>query len=203
MCSTVTTSDMTSKVYTQKEVVLLETSITEFHEKFYIPSIKKWNFICRMCISSEPTTVANNVMRHLNDRAVYMIFYAIVIMQSGQYPVFIIKSNKNIIMVIGMYPFMSSPQNALVRHTIPFHFWHHIMCHGRQFFTAFCMITAHSIPQTQMKTVNTLLKCCKTEQCCLFTLLIYATSNKPKLKLIQHAIQSYNLIQHKTINQKY
>ena len=39
LCSTVTRSDRTIKVYTQKERVLLETSITEFYEKNYIPNI--------------------------------------------------------------------------------------------------------------------------------------------------------------------
>ena len=34
----------TAKVYTQKELVLIETSITEFHEKFYILEIQKLVF---------------------------------------------------------------------------------------------------------------------------------------------------------------
>ena len=42
--STVASSDSTAKVYTLKELVLLLASITEFHEKNYIPAIKRLVF---------------------------------------------------------------------------------------------------------------------------------------------------------------
>ena len=45
MCSTVNSSERTSKVYIQKEVVLLGTSITESHEMFYILAIQKLAFL--------------------------------------------------------------------------------------------------------------------------------------------------------------
>ena len=35
---------MIEKLYTQKELVLLDISTTEFHEKFYIPEIQKLTF---------------------------------------------------------------------------------------------------------------------------------------------------------------
>ena len=44
MCFTVPISDMTDKLYTQKELVPLKTPITEFHEKLYIPYIQKLSF---------------------------------------------------------------------------------------------------------------------------------------------------------------
>ena len=47
--------------------------------------------------------MANNYVMHLNSGEIYMIFCAIVIIQSGWYPVFIIKSNQNNIMSVGMY----------------------------------------------------------------------------------------------------
>ena len=44
MCSTFPRSDTTTKVYTRKELVLLETPITEFNEQLYIIAIKKLEF---------------------------------------------------------------------------------------------------------------------------------------------------------------
>ena len=41
MCSTDISSVTPVKVYTQKEQVLLETSISEFHEKYYTPAFQK------------------------------------------------------------------------------------------------------------------------------------------------------------------
>ena len=41
MCSTVPRTGPTAKLYTRKDIVLLETYITEFHDKLYIISIKK------------------------------------------------------------------------------------------------------------------------------------------------------------------
>ena len=56
-----------------------------------------------MLVSSEPTTVENNSVIHLNSGAVYMVFYSVVIMQIEKYPVLLIKSNQNIIVEIGIY----------------------------------------------------------------------------------------------------
>ena len=56
-----------------------------------------------MFVSSEPTTVENNSVIHLNSGLVYMVFYSVVIMQSEKYPVLLIKSNQNIIVEIGIY----------------------------------------------------------------------------------------------------
>ena len=64
---------------------------------------KNWNEICHMCVSSEPTTVAKNNVRHLKAEEIYIIFYAIVIMQSEKYPVLLIRSNHNIILEISLY----------------------------------------------------------------------------------------------------
>ena len=44
MCSIVPSTDMAEKVYTGKELVLLETPIKKIHEKFYIPAIQKLTF---------------------------------------------------------------------------------------------------------------------------------------------------------------
>ena len=73
----------TSKLYIQKELVFLETPITEIHEKTTFQRDKNWHFIFHMCVSSKTTTVQNNDTRHLNSGAIYMIFYGVVVMQSG------------------------------------------------------------------------------------------------------------------------
>ena len=56
-----------------------------------------------MCISLEPTTVLKNAARNLKSGEIYMMFYAIVIMHSGEYETFLIKSNHNIMEKIGLY----------------------------------------------------------------------------------------------------
>ena len=48
MCSTVPMADTAKKLYTRKELVSLETYITEFNEKFYITSIRNWHLIFHM-----------------------------------------------------------------------------------------------------------------------------------------------------------
>ena len=44
MCSTDLSSATPGRVYTLKELVLLETLISEFHEKYYITEIQKLTF---------------------------------------------------------------------------------------------------------------------------------------------------------------
>ena len=44
MFSTVPRSDITEKVYTRNDLVLLDTSIIQFQKKFYIPAIQKLSF---------------------------------------------------------------------------------------------------------------------------------------------------------------
>ena len=44
MCSTYISSVTPVKLYTRKEFILLETLISEFHSKYYIPAIQKLAF---------------------------------------------------------------------------------------------------------------------------------------------------------------
>ena len=44
MCSTDLSSISLIKLYTWKELVLIETLISEFHEKYYTPEIQKPEF---------------------------------------------------------------------------------------------------------------------------------------------------------------
>ena len=124
---------------------------------------KNWNFICHVCVSQELTTVEKNVLVYLNSGEIYMMFYAIVIIQIGYYPVSIIKYNHNIMVQIVMYLFKVLPYITSVCHAIPVNCWHQIMWHVMLSFF-FCLIIANSMPQPRPHTVNTLLNCCKTEQ---------------------------------------
>ena len=80
MCSTDISSVKTIKVYTQKELVLLEPSISEFYENNALQKFKNWHFIFHMCVLLEHNTVAKNGMSHLDIIANNIIFYARVIM---------------------------------------------------------------------------------------------------------------------------
>ena len=93
---------------------------------------------------------------------VYMMFYAVVIMQSGQYPVLLIKPNHNIMEVIGLYLMKELPKETSVRHTTPVHCWRHIMCHVSRSFIIFCLMTAKSMPQPQLNSVKESLNSYKT-----------------------------------------
>ena len=134
---------------------------------------KNQNLICHMCVSLEPTTAANNSVRPLNSGTILMIFNVVVIMQSWKYPVFMIKSNQKIMASIGMYILKALPQNTSVHHTIPVYCRNQIMCHVRQCFVIFCLMKANRMPKPHLKELNDLLNCCKTEQYCLLTLLLY------------------------------
>ena len=66
MCSTVPRTGTIEKLYTQKDLVLLETYTTEFHYKLYITSIQKLaiNFLyvrilCIQCCGKECRGVFN------------------------------------------------------------------------------------------------------------------------------------------------
>ena len=47
--------------------------------------------------------MAKNTVSHLNTGETYMMFYAVLIVQSGYYPVFLIKPNQNIVAAVGLY----------------------------------------------------------------------------------------------------
>ena len=80
LCYTDLSSAIPGKVYTQKELVLLETLISELHNKYYNPAIKNWDSICHMCVLLECITVSNNAESHLTVGENNMMFYAGVIM---------------------------------------------------------------------------------------------------------------------------
>ena len=44
MCKQESSSDKSTKIYTRKELVMMETTIYDFHTSFYIPSLRKLAF---------------------------------------------------------------------------------------------------------------------------------------------------------------
>ena len=44
MCKQESTPDKSTKIYTRKELFMMETSISDFHTSFYIPAIQKLAF---------------------------------------------------------------------------------------------------------------------------------------------------------------
>ena len=44
MCKQESSPDKSTKIYTRKELVMMETTITDFPTKFYISAIQKWVF---------------------------------------------------------------------------------------------------------------------------------------------------------------
>ena len=44
MCKQQSSSDKSKKIYTRKELVFMETTIYDFHTRFYIPAIQKLAF---------------------------------------------------------------------------------------------------------------------------------------------------------------
>ena len=44
MCKQESLPDKSTKIYTRKELVIMETTIYDFHTSFYIPAIQKLDF---------------------------------------------------------------------------------------------------------------------------------------------------------------
>ena len=44
MCKQESSPDKSTKIYTRKEFIMMETSIYDFHTSFYIPAIQKLSF---------------------------------------------------------------------------------------------------------------------------------------------------------------
>ena len=44
MCKQESSSDISTEIYTRKELVMMETEISDFNTRFYIPAIKKLAF---------------------------------------------------------------------------------------------------------------------------------------------------------------
>ena len=69
----------TAKVYTKKELTLLETSIKEFYEKVNIPEIQKMAFILPNVHILGTHHYGEKSVIHLNVVEICMMFYADVL----------------------------------------------------------------------------------------------------------------------------
>ena len=80
MCSTDLSSITPIKLYTQKELVLLETLISQFHKNDILQKFKNWHSISHMCSFLEHITVAKKATINLYVRSNNMMFYSVVLM---------------------------------------------------------------------------------------------------------------------------
>ena len=75
--------DKSIKIYTRKELVMIETTISDFiHVSTYQPSIN-WPFIYHMCAYLVQITVVNCDAQPSNDVNYFKMYYVAVIMQKG------------------------------------------------------------------------------------------------------------------------
>ena len=164
-----TSYDSTAKVYILKVLVLLETSITEFHEIFCILEIQKMAFHLphvRILGTHHCGKERREAFKHHGNSYV-------VLCRFGYEELLVSSIDRQIRSeYYGDNRYVSieviSLENS-VYYTSPVYCWHHIMCQCRHCFTPSYTVTANRIPQSQLNTVNPLLNCCKTEKYCFLT----------------------------------
>ena len=167
MFSMVPITDTNAKLYTWKESLLLQRYITGFHQKFCITAIQYWYFICHMCTSWAPITVAKNIVRNLSDEQNFTKFCVGVIMKNGWYLFLLTKSNHNNMVAIDRCLFKLLRQITLVLSNSQVYFYNKAVC---QLIMCFILLmTANRILPLYTHTINTSLNCCKIEY---FVLLI-------------------------------
>ena len=102
MCKQESSWDKCKNIYTRKELVMMETTISYFHNRFYIPSIQKLAFhlphlrILRTNHCGKCDAQPSNCVDYIN------MFYVVVIMLIGLLQALIIKYNHNT--VVEIYP---------------------------------------------------------------------------------------------------
>ena len=95
MCYTIPSADNTEKNYTLKELVLLETYISEFHEELYVPKIQKLEFNLPY-VTILGTHHCGKELRNEFKLQGYLHYVCVsVIIQNGWYPYFLTTSNMN------------------------------------------------------------------------------------------------------------
>ena len=160
-------SDMTAKVHTQKELVLLETSITELREKFYISAIQKLAFHLphvRILGTHQRGKKGRKAFKHRGnlhydlckrDYAERVVSSFANQIQSEYYC-----GNMSVsIEVISLEHFSDA------HHSSPLLASYHVS--HQALFCYFCLMLENRMPQLRPYRVNTLLNCCKTENNCL------------------------------------
>ena len=95
MCKQEYLPDSSTKIYIRKELVMMETTISDFRNSFYIPAIQKLAFQLphlRILGTNHCGELQRTAFKR---REFFQDFFVAVIMLIGQQQAFIIKSNKN------------------------------------------------------------------------------------------------------------
>ena len=101
---TVLPEKSSAKFYSRKYLVLMDTSVSEFHQKLYIIEIKRLAFRQpHLRILGTQHNVEKNARRPSNSKVRFNMYCVGVIIQSIKQLVFQTKSNQNIMMEIDMY----------------------------------------------------------------------------------------------------
>ena len=130
---------MFQSVYIWKDCQSIHTKITcvtrntnnKFSwKKLHSRDYKNWHFICHMCVSSEPITVAKTPGQFT------LCFMPLWFLRAGSIHCSH-KIQSEYYASICLYLLNVLPYNTSVIHTTPVHFWHHIMCNSSQCFPDF------------------------------------------------------------------
>ena len=75
--------DSSTNIHTRKELVMTETTISDFHTSFYIPAIQSWIFTYHMCAYLVQIIVVKCYAQPSNDVNYLKMFYVAVSMLIG------------------------------------------------------------------------------------------------------------------------
>ena len=102
-CQQDTVSGKLTKIYTRKELVMMETTISNFRTSFIFQKFRSWRFTFHAYKYLVRITVVNLVELYLNAAHNFKICYVAVIMLRGYLLFFPTKYNHNIIMEMDLF----------------------------------------------------------------------------------------------------
>ena len=103
LCETTTNLIVNKKLYARKNIVIMDTSILEFHQNVYIPAIQKLSLHLTYVHFLGTNYCRNSHQETSNSRAVYRNVLCVEIMQRIEYLVLHNKSNLNTMVVIYLF----------------------------------------------------------------------------------------------------
>ena len=154
MCKQEFLPDKSTKIYTRKELVMMDTTISNFHTSFYIPAIQKLAFHLphvRILGTNHCGELRRTAFKR---REFFKMFFVAVIMQRGQQQVLLIKYNLNNAVEIDLCLQKVLHWNISVQHHIQISIHLHFHVHGMQYFTLFNLMTANRMLLLLMHTAN-------------------------------------------------
>ena len=83
MCEQESLPDKSTKIYTRKELVMMETTISDFIPVSTYQPYKSWSFIYHMCAYLVQITVVKCDAQPSNDMNYFKMFFVAVIMLIG------------------------------------------------------------------------------------------------------------------------